>query len=206
METFIRQYSLTGDDIKILDLIVEDFESRKPIWKKSDSTRNYWSVPSSLMNSHLMEAYLSKIEAFIALYKRDFSKIFDQLDLMKVDPVWNCQKYEKGNSYSKWHCENLGIRYGNRCLAFMTYLNDCYSGGETEFLYQEKTFLARKGITLIWPAHFTHVHRGIPSDSGEKYILTGWVNFLDSKNIIDSIQSEDSLEEFFIKLDTISKS
>ena len=58
----------------------------------------------------------------------------------------------------------------------MTYLNDVPDGG-TEFLYQNIKTKAQKGLTLIWPAHFTHTHRGIVSKTQPKYIITGWWSF-----------------------------
>jgi hypothetical protein len=57
----------------------------------------------------------------------------------------------------------------------MMYLNDVDDGGETEFLYQSKRYKPVKGRVLIWPAGFTHVHRGNPPLSGEKYIATSWL-------------------------------
>ena len=44
--------------------------------------------------------------------------------------------------------------------------------------YQNKTFKAKKGDTLIWPSGWTHTHRGIVSQTQEKYIITGWWSFL----------------------------
>jgi len=35
----------------------------------------------------------------------------------------------------------------------------------------------RKGLTLIWPADWTHHHRGVVSPTQEKYIITGWFSF-----------------------------
>ena len=40
------------------------------------------------------------------------------------------------------------------------------------------TPVPRKGLTLIWPADWTHLHRGVVSPSEEKYIITGWFDFL----------------------------
>jgi hypothetical protein len=59
----------------------------------------------------------------------------------------------------------------------MTYLNDLTDGGETEFHYQQVKVKPEKGLTLIWPADWTHTHRGIPSETQEKYIVTGWLNY-----------------------------
>jgi len=66
----------------------------------------------------------------------------------------------------------------NRLFAFMTYLNDVPDGG-TEFLYQNMTVRAEKGLTLIWPSAWTHMHRGRVSNTKEKYIITGWYSISD---------------------------
>ena len=67
----------------------------------------------------------------------------------------------------------------NRHLVFMTYLNDVNNGGETEFLNQRIKFKPQKGLTLVWPADWTHSHRGLVSLTETKYITTGWLNFID---------------------------
>jgi hypothetical protein len=60
----------------------------------------------------------------------------------------------------------------------MTYLNDVHDAGGTEFFHQKLTVLPRKGLTLIWPADWTHTHRGIVSPTEEKYVITGWFDFV----------------------------
>jgi hypothetical protein len=55
----------------------------------------------------------------------------------------------------------------------MLYLNDVDDGG-TEFKYQKLILKAKKGNLVIWPAEFTHTHRGVVSKTKEKYIATGW--------------------------------
>ena len=87
------------------------------------------------------------------------------------------QKYEKGAGYHAWHGERNGRATSLRHLVFMTYLNDVSDGGETEFFYQKLKVKPRKGLTLIWPSDWTHTHRGIPSPTQEKYIVTGWYCF-----------------------------
>jgi prolyl 4-hydroxylase len=91
----------------------------------------------------------------------------------------NIQHYLPGGGYKSWHCEriNSSIPQVTRCLVFMTYLNDVEDGGETEFLYFDKSVKPKKGLTLIWPSDFTHLHRGVPSLTQDKYIVTGWFNY-----------------------------
>jgi hypothetical protein len=56
----------------------------------------------------------------------------------------------------------------------MTYLNTVNSGGETAFWDQKLKIKPKKGLTLIWPATWTHTHKGYPPKKQNKYILTGW--------------------------------
>lgn len=93
----------------------------------------------------------------------------------QVAPAFKLQKTRVGGGYHVWHYENSGRATASRLLAWMIYLNDVDEGGETEFLYQHRRERPRAGTLLIWPAGFTHTHRGNPPLSNEKYIITGWV-------------------------------
>lgn len=87
------------------------------------------------------------------------------------------QKTEIGQGYHMWHFENDDIRHSQRILAYSLYLNDVEEGGETEFLYMPMRIKPKEGTMLIWPAGFTHTHRGNPPISNTKYIITGWIEF-----------------------------
>ena len=92
----------------------------------------------------------------------------------------NIQHYKAGGGFKKWHFENTSIESMSRKLVFMTYLNDVENGG-TEFYYQGIKCPAKKGLTLIWPADWTHTHRGIIDESNEKMIITGWFSYEDNR-------------------------
>ena len=86
------------------------------------------------------------------------------------------QKTEKGQGYHKWHNELQDSSSRNRFIVFSLYLNTV-QGGETEFLNQSLRVEAIKNRFIMFPATYTHVHRGNPPLSGTKYIITGWVEF-----------------------------
>jgi hypothetical protein len=89
------------------------------------------------------------------------------------------QKTFPSQGYHLWHSEHdpsPGNR--DRILSWILYLNDVEEGGETEFLYQSLRFKPVTGTFVLFPAHFTHTHRGNPPLSGVKYIATGWIEFL----------------------------
>ena len=87
------------------------------------------------------------------------------------------QKTPIKGGYSVWHGEQGPGSCATRVLSWLLYLNDVEEGGETEFLYQGFKQKATKGTLVIWPAAFTHTHRGNPPYSNEKYVITGWANF-----------------------------
>jgi hypothetical protein len=80
--------------------------------------------------------------------------------------------------YHVWHCESECKDNSDRVLAWTLYLNDIPDGeGETEFLWQGIRVKPKAGSVCIFPAAFTHAHRGNPVYSCNKYIATGWYNF-----------------------------
>jgi uncharacterized membrane protein len=65
----------------------------------------------------------------------------------------------------------------HRIFAWMTYLNDVDEGGETCFEHFDLKVKPITGQTLIWPAEWTHAHKGEVLLKGNKYIITGWMHF-----------------------------
>lgn len=94
------------------------------------------------------------------------------------------QHYPPMGGYKIWHCERESADMMNvtRHLVFMTYLNDVRDEGGTEFYYQGIKIRADKGLTLIWPADWMFTHKGVISNTEEKYIITGWLNLLKEQN------------------------
>ena len=88
------------------------------------------------------------------------------------------QKTLPSQGYHIWHTENLDRRSCLRFLTFILYLNNVEEGGETEFLYQQTRIKPVENRFVLWPAGMTHIHRGNPPLKGEKYIATGWVEWI----------------------------
>jgi hypothetical protein len=85
------------------------------------------------------------------------------------------QKTNPGEGYHIWHCEQNNGEQANRCLVWAIYLNDIEEAGETEFLYQKLRVPPKENTIIIWPAAFTHTHRGnVVHGKKSKYIVTGW--------------------------------
>ena len=84
------------------------------------------------------------------------------------------QKTPPHGGYHIWHHEHSFDDLA-RVLVWTLYLNDIPEGeGETEFLYQGIKVNPKKGRVCLFPAAYTHLHRGNPPYSCDKYIATGW--------------------------------
>jgi len=99
--------------------------------------------------------------------------------MTKMDPIdlytyFNMQRYEPNEGFYGWHCERAGNKHSDRLLVWMIYLNTLTDRGETEFFYQQHFEEPERGKLVIWPSDWTHLHRGVPSPTQTKYILTGW--------------------------------
>ena len=91
--------------------------------------------------------------------------------------VMKMQRTGPGGGYHVWHGEQGPGANSNRVVTYMLYLNSIApeDGAETEFLHQKKRFNPTENTMVIWPAAYTHAHRGNPVlGETHKYIVTGW--------------------------------
>jgi hypothetical protein len=108
-----------------------------------------------------------------------FDQYADQYDVLR-DMELKCtsvkmQKTSPGGGYHIWHSEQGNGESANRCLVYSIYLNDIDDAGETEFLYQKLRIPPKENTGILWPAAFTHTHRGnVVHGNTPKYIITGW--------------------------------
>ena len=168
---FNKEYATPGRSYS-----VEDAEVRPTVDKEIKDSMDLAISPTNIdfIVGEYRVALTKVLKKFLEKYphanEQSFFNIYEDL---------NIQHYPVGGGFKKFHFENGGEKVSlKRIFVFMTYLNDVEDGG-TEFKYQNIITEAKKGLTLIWPAHWTHTHRGIPSTTKEKFIITGWFSFND---------------------------
>ena len=190
------------DFIGIYDNVISPAECARIIYCFENMKQLGFTRSRQQMNDGLAH---HKDDESITLYDQDYVVLPGTNNVVTnlVDKLWECyklycekysvlqvqdkvgvigfrvQKTSPGQGYHSWHYENPGRFFANRKLAFMYYLNDVDEGGETEFLYVKKRIKPAEGRLLIWPAGFTHTHRGNQPLSGDKYIVTGWIESME---------------------------
>ena len=122
--------------------------------------------------------YFDQLSQVVDLYKGRYPWCGDQQNAWGINSGVQIQRYLPGEGYHQWHSEIDGTNNASRHLVFMTYLNDVNDAGETHWFYQNLKLKPEKGLTVIWPPAWTHMHKGITSPTESKYIVTGWYNYL----------------------------
>ena len=141
------------------------------------SYKNCMEVYLEVENIEL-QPYLSELIKVTEKYKKKYIYCDKQQAAWSFERVIKIQKYLPKEAYFSWHYERVGDSQTNkRNLVFTTYLNDVKDKGETDFYYQKLKIQPRKGLTLIFPAEWTHTHRGLTSTKDTKYIITGWYGY-----------------------------
>lgn len=129
--------------------------------------RQFRKAPSDLFFDGLQTCYDD--------YSRKYSVLIDNGKIRAT--VMKMQKTSPGGGYHLWHCEQAPGVHSSRVISYMVYLNSLEEGdgGETEFLYQRTRIKPEENLMLLWPAAYTHTHRGNPVLTEKyKYVVTGW--------------------------------
>ena len=126
----------------------------------------------------ILEPYIKCLTKVKNKYIKKYVYVDEGQHPWNLFPYIKIQKYEPKKSYHKWHAELDGlIEKQKRILVFTTYLNTINKGGETEFFYQKQKIKPVTGKTIIFPAYWTHTHRGCFTNE-TKYIITGWYTYV----------------------------
>ena len=184
---FIQQTFL--HDLNLCDEIVDFFnnsEFAKTNKHPGSSATNRGKISTDLTigvsrikSFPVMMRYFEELKLSTNQYIKKYPKSNQYSGWGLIEGV-NIQHYKPMEGYFQWHTERISSSYPNcaRHLVFMTYLNDVTDKGETEFYHQNLKVSAERGKTVIWPADWTHTHRGVVSPSQDKYIITGWLSFM----------------------------
>ena len=179
---FISVYdnSFTSDECEEYINLVEHYISNGVITKEDRAYHNtdHFCINFNndvsyniLSGDNLSMEFLPKIKDYVGEYLKKFS-VLSQEKLLIYDT--KAKKIPIGGGFHNWHFENTGLQVSARKLVIQLYLNTIEEGGETEFLYINKRIKAEQGRLIIFPAAFTHTHRGNPPIGQDKYIVSTW--------------------------------
>lgn len=162
----------------------KEFELNPSIKDCWQSSYSFSDSSSAIINQGIHQCLTHYTERYVNVNK----PLTENIRPWSLYDWYNIQKYNPGQGYHNLHCEMDGTfdykredRSYLRMLVWMIYLNTVRDKGGTSFPQYNKIIKAREGRLVIWPAYWTHIHKGIVSNTETKYIATGWYIYKESK-------------------------
>ena len=181
---FIGSWML--DEPKICEELISYFEKRKSEQKKGTTTGGVDEEIKKSIDLTIRPKDIQPKDSGLNSYFRCLNECYkdyvSQWDFLRSFAEgleigsFNIQKYNQGGHFNEMHTERTSLVSAHRLFAWMTYLNDVGDSGETYFKHYDLSIKPKMGLTLIWPAEWTHAHQGRFLNQAQKYIITGWMH------------------------------
>ena len=149
-------------------LIDEDKYTSMNIKHHTFNTADNFNHPISTFS---LDNIYPKIKYCVNHYVQEYSVLKNNKFLLNF---LKFKKIPEHGGFFDWHCEQSNLHNIYRTLVIQIYLNDNFINGETEFKYYDKKIVPEVGKVLIYPAAYTHTHRGNPPIGGVKYLVSTW--------------------------------
>ena len=153
-----------------------EFKKSRAIWHDENNNEvihHSGRTSETAYAKHLVEE--SQLKHKISI---DFNINIKTIEPLQFTRYRNNQEYQAHHDYFK----EGNLLNNNRIYTLIIYLNDNYSGGETEFPLLNKIVVPRAGMGLFFKYNYKDVklnnltlHAGLPITSGIKNIITAWV-------------------------------
>lgn len=106
---------------------------------------------------------------------KQYEELYPELTLTvdnKIPTAFRIKKFVDNEYYSDWHSEHC-VDFPHRTLSVLIYLSDHNCG--TEF-FNGEVIISKKGRAVLFPASWTHTHRGQPCPEGKtRYIMSSYI-------------------------------
>ena len=169
------------DHVLIIDNFLTDIEcdrlinfyNQKPNFRVEDKEAGYEGyIIANYFDDPAVSFMKEKMDSISYKYTAKFPEIH-YTEYWKLEEL-RFKRFKPGNWFSAWHSEH-GMTCPHRILGLQIYLSTHDCG--TQF-FRGDVIKSEKGRLAVWPAYFTHAHRGQKCPQGfERYILSGYYNF-----------------------------
>jgi hypothetical protein len=102
-----------------------------------------------------------------------YSQTFARDSMFYFVEGFNLLKYQTGQEY-KAHYD--GPTSSHRFISPILYINDDYTGGELEFVFQNLKIKPSAGMLALFPSNYAYSHIAHPVKTGTKYAIVTWLH------------------------------
>jgi len=140
-----------------------------------DGTRNtsvrdndvHWIHPFDFTTPTILFEFVKRVWHFVDAYGKRFDRPFGGMESVNVN------RYLPGQQYHA-HADANG--QSTRVISALVYLNDDFTGGETEFIHFGEKVQPKAGRLVIFPSNYAYAHAALPPTQGIKYSAAFWMH------------------------------
>lgn len=174
----IYDNAVSTEDCEKMIYVIEELNNKHLMFQDEAVKHRIDQKAENLSQDYSLQAWSSLGKTFFNSITDYVSSYMEQYTILKQDKFLlydiKVKKIPIGGGFHAWHYENGSLLSASRSFVVQLYLNTIAEGGETEFLYVNKRVKAKQGRLIIFPAGYTHTHRGNPPIGQDKYIITSW--------------------------------
>jgi hypothetical protein len=131
---------------------------------------------SALADAAFKGFFIQQVETWLARYNADLGLTLPVPMRPKLADL-RIKRYRAGAGEQFQPHFDAADEEAGRYLVFLWYLNDVAEGGQTAFVDLGVEVEARAGRLLVFPPFWMFQHAGLPPRSGDKYILSTYLEF-----------------------------
>ena len=178
----------TGDFIKVYENVLDeklcetlihmfDLSGYKEI-VKNGGTPNFTQLNINQKHPESIQQLSLITKKVLDLYKKQFSDYTRWYPQRLFLEEFRIKKYHS-RSHDRFdiHVDVDNHASARRYLAFLYYLNDDFTGGETEFPTYSKKIVPQRGSVMVFPPTWQYPHAGLRVNKGIKYIMSTYCHY-----------------------------
>ena len=144
------------------------------VWDR-DGAPKFTQVNLNKSHPDLIPELVEQTRFALKIYSQLFP-ITRYLPTPKSLEEFRVKRYNSGaDDRYDMHVDVEGLSASSRYLAFLFYLNDDFSGGETEFA-EGASVVPATGSALVFPPYWMYPHAGRRVTTGTKYIMSTYLH------------------------------
>lgn len=154
---------------------------RSPGWRAGLDASSWTELDVSALADAAFKGYFYKqIDDYLAVYNQRLGLTIPVPPTPQISEM-RIKRYVAGSGEAFQPHFDAIYEVAHRYMVFLWYLNDVEQGGETEFCDLGIKVPARTGKLLVFPPYWMFQHAGRPPLSGDKYILSMYLLFPQSR-------------------------
>ena len=173
--SFIKHYEGVVPDV-ICDWLVSALDEADHLVLRRNGPQNFDEINVNQSHPEVLKHLVGRLQHVVSLYQTDFPRETSYFPDLALEE-FRVKRYTGGTGQQfSDHVDVGSLDSCKRYLAFLFYLNDDFTGGETLF-HPNTKITPVKGSVVVFPPTWMYPHAGLPVDTGTKYIMSSYLNY-----------------------------